>query len=78
MPTKPRPLLPNDASIATLHNGVRMPWLGLGVWQSGDDAETERAVRAALDGGYRSIDTATIYGNERGVGRAIRGCGVPR
>jgi diketogulonate reductase-like aldo/keto reductase len=61
-----------------LNNGVSMPRLGLGVWQSGGDAETERAVRTAIECGYRSIDTAKIYGNERGVGRAIRGCGVPR
>ena len=70
--------LENSQSTTTLRNGIRMPWLGLGVWQSGGDAETERAVRTAIDRGYRSIDTATIYGNERGVGRAIRACGVPR
>jgi len=62
----------------TLNNGVEMPLLGLGVWQMNSDAETERAVRMAVDAGYRSIDTARIYGNERGVGNAIRGCGVPR
>lgn len=61
-----------------LHNGVRMPRLGFGVWRSGGDAETERAVRTAIECGYRSIDTAKIYGNERGVGRAVRGSGVPR
>ncbi len=55
-----------------------MPWLGLGVWQMKGDAETERLVRAAIEFGYRSIDTAKIYGNERGVGRAVRFCGVPR
>jgi diketogulonate reductase-like aldo/keto reductase len=62
----------------TLHNGLEMPLLGLGVWQVNSDAETERAVRIAIDAGYRSIDTAKIYGNERGVGNAIRDCGVPR
>jgi methylglyoxal/glyoxal reductase len=77
--TKKTPSPPtNDASSTTLHNGVRMPWLGLGVWQAGGDAETERAVHTAIECGYRSIDTATIYGNERGVGRAIRASGVPR
>jgi methylglyoxal/glyoxal reductase len=66
------------AAATTLNNGVRMPWLGLGVWQMDSDAAAERAVRTAIDLGYRSIDTAKIYGNERGVGRAIRECGVPR
>ena len=62
----------------TLNNGLPMPLLGFGVWQISGDAETERVVRQAIDAGYRSIDTAMIYGNERGVGRAIRACGVPR
>jgi diketogulonate reductase-like aldo/keto reductase len=61
-----------------LNNGARMPWLGLGVFQIRSDDETERVVRTAIDLGYRSIDTAALYGNERGVGRAVRGCGVPR
>jgi diketogulonate reductase-like aldo/keto reductase len=61
-----------------LNNGLPMPLLGFGVWQINGDAETERAVRLAIDAGYRSIDTATIYGNERGVGQAIRASGVPR
>lgn len=62
----------------TLNNGVRMPWLGLGVFQIDSDAETAACVRFAIEQGYRSIDTAAIYGNERGVGQAIRDCGVPR
>src|SRR5215216_2823261 len=62
----------------TLNNGLAMPALGLGVWQVNSDAETERTVRMAIDAGYRSIDTAKIYGNERGVGQAVRACGVPR
>jgi methylglyoxal/glyoxal reductase len=66
------------SSTTTLYTGVRMPWLGLGVWQVNSDAETERAVRTAIDAGYRSIDTAKIYGNEQGVGRGVRNCGVPR
>lgn len=61
-----------------LNNGVRMPWLGLGVWQVKSDAETKEVVSAAIKLGYRSIDTAKIYGNERGVGQAIRASGVPR
>lgn len=62
----------------TLNNGARMPWLGLGVFQIRSDAETERVVRAAIDIGYRSIDTAALYGNERGVGQAVRACGLRR
>ena len=62
----------------TLNNGVRMPWFGLGVWQIGSDAETQETVGTAIGLGYRSIDTAKIYGNERGVGQAIRACAVPR
>ncbi|CAL9288568.1 aldo/keto reductase [Streptomyces sp. SudanB182_2057] len=60
-----------------LNNGVEMPQLGYGVWQVPDD-EAERAVAAALQAGYRSIDTAAIYGNEEGTGRAIAASGVPR
>lgn len=54
----------------TLNNGVKMPQLGLGVWQVPDDQATA-AVLSALNSGYRSIDTAAIYGNEAGVGKAI-------
>ncbi|MFJ3669244.1 aldo/keto reductase [Streptomyces sp. NPDC090106] len=60
-----------------LNNGVEMPQLGFGVWQVPDD-EAERAVATALEAGYRSIDTAAIYGNEEGTGRAISASGVPR
>jgi len=63
---------------AILNNGVKMPWLGFGTFQVDDGSEVEGAVRAALKTGYRSIDTATVYGNERGVGKAIRDSGVPR
>ncbi|GAA3744260.1 aldo/keto reductase [Salinactinospora qingdaonensis] len=61
----------------TLNNGVRIPQLGFGVWQI-SDAEVTDAVRIAIETGYRSIDTAAIYGNEEGVGEAIRGAPVPR
>ncbi|WSA42665.1 aldo/keto reductase [Streptomyces sp. NBC_01808] len=54
-----------------------MPQLGFGVWQV-PDAEAETAVRTALDAGYRSIDTAAIYGNEAGMGKALTGSGLPR
>ncbi|MGW5048238.1 aldo/keto reductase [Streptomyces griseoluteus] len=60
-----------------LNNGVEMPQLGFGVWQIPDD-EAERAVTTALETGYRSIDTAAIYGNEEGTGKAIAASGVPR
>jgi 2,5-diketo-D-gluconate reductase A len=62
----------------TLNNGVDMPQLGLGVWQAKDGAEVERAVTTAIDSGYRLIDTAAVYGNEEGVGRAIAASNVPR
>ena len=61
----------------TLDNGVVMPQLGFGVFQVPND-ETEAAVSAALEAGYRSIDTASIYGNEEGVGRAIAASGIAR
>ncbi|MFF4243262.1 aldo/keto reductase [Streptomyces sp. NPDC001822] len=61
----------------TLNNGVRIPQLGFGVFQVPDD-ETTAAVTAALEAGYRSIDTATVYGNEAGVGRALAESGLPR
>ncbi|MFF3935937.1 aldo/keto reductase [Streptomyces phaeofaciens] len=60
-----------------LNNGVEMPQLGFGVWQVPDD-EAERAVSTALEAGYRSIDTAAIYGNEEGTGKAVNGSGLPR
>ena len=61
----------------TLNNGVEMPQLGFGVFLVPPD-EVVEPVRAALDAGYRLIDTATLYGNEEGVGRAISESGVPR
>ncbi|WP_418607883.1 aldo/keto reductase [Georgenia sp. SUBG003] len=54
-----------------------MPQLGFGVYQVPDD-DTQRAVEVALEAGYRSIDTAAVYGNERGVGRALAASGLPR
>lgn len=62
----------------TLHNGVQMPQLGLGVFQTGSGIRTEMAVRYALEAGYRSFDTASVYGNEREVGTAIKSSGLPR
>jgi len=60
-----------------LNNGVSMPQLGYGVFRVPDD-DTERAVLAALNAGYRSIDTASLYGNETGVGRALSASGLAR
>lgn len=62
----------------TLNNGVVMPQIGLGVWQSKDGQQVEAAVTAAIESGYRLIDTAAVYGNEAGVGRAIAASGVAR
>ncbi|WP_030607595.1 aldo/keto reductase [Streptomyces sclerotialus] len=61
----------------TLNNGVAMPQLGFGVFQVPDD-ETTAAVTSALEAGYRSIDTAAVYGNEAGVGRALASSGIAR
>ncbi|MER7044801.1 aldo/keto reductase [Streptomyces jumonjinensis] len=61
----------------TLNNGVAMPQLGFGVWQVPDD-EATKAVATALEAGYRSIDTAAVYGNEGGTGRAVASSGIPR
>lgn len=63
---------------ATLNNGANMPQLGFGVYQIPNADECERAVREAIEVGYRLIDTAASYGNEEAVGRAVRTCGVPR
>lgn len=60
-----------------LYNGVEMPCLGLGTYQS-KDAVAAAAVKSAMETGYRLIDTAAAYGNERGVGQGIRISGVPR
>ena len=59
-------------------DGNEIPRLGFGVWQVDDGRECEDAVRWALEAGYRHIDTAQAYGNERSVGKAIRDSGVPR
>lgn len=61
-----------------LNNGVKMPIQGFGVFLIPDAAECERVVTDALTVGYRLIDTASVYGNERAVGTAIRESGIPR
>jgi diketogulonate reductase-like aldo/keto reductase len=67
-----------DGRARVLADGNEVPLLGLGVWQVPDGRECEDAVRWALEAGYRHIDTAQAYGNERSVGRALRNSGVPR
>ncbi|MEK5069202.1 aldo/keto reductase [Sporosarcina sp. FSL K6-1508] len=62
----------NLQSTTTLNNGVNMPWLGLGVFKVEEGQELVDAVKTAISHGYRSIDTAAIYGNEVGVGQGIR------
>ena len=65
-------------STVPLRGGVEIPILGLGVYQSRPGAETRNAVRAALEAGYRHVDTARVYGNERDVAAGIADSGVPR
>ena len=60
-----------------LNNGVKIPQFGLGTWFIDDDKAAD-AVKAAAEMGYRHIDTAQAYGNERGVGEGVRNCGIPR
>ena len=62
----------------TLRGGVQIPCVGFGTWQVPDGETTVRSVVQAVEAGYRHIDTAAIYGNEAGVGEAIRACGVAR
>ncbi len=61
-----------------LNNQIEMPQLGFGVFQITDEEECERSVTEALKTGYRLIDTAACYGNERAVGRAVKESGIPR
>lgn len=62
----------------TLHNGVKMPGFGLGVYKVEDGETVIHAVKSALKNGYRHVDTAQFYDNERGVGQAIKESGIPR
>ena len=64
--------------VYTLSNGVAIPWVGFGTWQTPDGQVAADSVKAALAAGYRHIDTASIYRNETGVGQGIRESGVPR
>jgi methylglyoxal/glyoxal reductase len=71
-------MISNIQGAVKLKNGVPMPYFGLGVFQVHDGEEVKQAVQYSLSVGYRHIDTASFYGNEYGVGRAVRESGVPR
>ncbi|MGM0852093.1 MAG: aldo/keto reductase [Bacillota bacterium] len=71
-------MLKNLQSTKTLHNGIEIPYVGLGVYQMKDPSETVQAVRTAIESGYRSIDTAAIYDNEESVGQGVKEGGVVR
>ncbi|MEH7156481.1 aldo/keto reductase [Neobacillus drentensis] len=68
----------NLQSTTTLNNGVKMPWFGLGVFKVDEGPELVNTVKTAIQHGYRSIDTAAIYGNQEGVGRGIKESGIAR
>lgn len=65
-------MIKNLQDTTTLHNGVKMPWFGIGVFKVEEGPELVHAVKTAIKHGYRSVDTAAIYGNEEGVGQGIR------
>lgn len=71
-------MIKNLASTKTLHNGLEIPFVGLGVYQMKNPEETVNAVRTATETGYRSVDTAAVYGNEEEVGQGVRDSGVNR
>lgn len=62
----------------TLNNGVTIPEIGFGTWQTPDGETAVKAVLSALENGYRHIDTAAIYGNEKSIGQAIADSGIDR
>src|SRR5215212_5591254 len=67
-----------DGRSRVLADGNEIPLLGLGVWQVAEGRECEQTVRWGLEAGYRHVDTAQAYRNERSVGRALRDSGIPR
>ena len=73
-----KPIITDIKGSFTLKNGVKMPYLGLGTYQSENDQEVVEAVKNALQLGYRHLDTASVYKNEEGVGRGIRESEVDR
>lgn len=65
-------MVKNLKDTTTLHNGVKMPWFGIGVFKVEEGPELVNAVKTAIKHGYRSVDTAAIYENEEGVGKGIQ------
>ena len=68
----------NKETKITFNNGLTIPQIGLGVWRAENGAETKNAVLWAIEAGYRSIDTASLYQNEESVGDAVKESGLPR
>ena len=62
----------------TMRGNIEMPWMGFGTYKVKEGSEVENSVKWAIEAGYRSIDTAALYGNEKGVGKAIKESGVSR
>ncbi len=71
-------MINNISDYTVLNNGVKMPYLGFGVYLINDGNEVEQAIAKAFEVGYRSVDTATVYKNEKGVGKAIKESSIPR
>jgi diketogulonate reductase-like aldo/keto reductase len=71
-------MINNIHSTTTLANGVKMPWFGLGVYKIPEGKEMITTVQKALEFGYRSFDTAALYQNEQGLGKAIHASSIPR
>lgn len=71
-------MLKNLQSKKTLHNGIGIPYVGLGVYQMKDPSETVQAVKSAIETGYLSVDTAAVYGNEESVGQGVKESGADR
>ena len=71
-------MIMNLSSTLKLNNGVDIPVLGLGVFKSQEGEETYNAVKYAIEAGYKHIDTAAVYRNERSVGKAIKDSGIKR
>ena len=71
-------MISNINECTVLNNGVEMPWLGFGVFKLEDGNEVEKSILRALEVGYRSIDTASVYKNEKGVGTALKESSIPR
>lgn len=71
-------MITNIKDCTVLHNGIKMPWFGLGVYKVENGKEVIHSIYSAIEAGYRSIDTAAFYQNEVGVGQAVKDSGVQR